>query len=180
MINGVISWLYTLPRRIFLSRLKRLGLKVGENLYIGSGVFIDSTWACLITIGDNVAIADRVYIMAHDASTKYFVNHTRIGKVKIGNGVFIGTGATILPGVHIGDNVIIGSGSVITQDILGNSVVSGNPARVIGTVEQFIAKKEEEMKAYPVFDEGVLRTQADIKRMREIMKQEKYRYGYVF
>ena len=51
--------------------------------------------------------------------------------VTIGDSVWIGGSATILPGVTIGDNVVIGAGSVVTRDIPSNCVAAGNPARVI-------------------------------------------------
>ena len=61
--------------------------------------------------------------------------HTRVGEVNIGNNVFIGTKSIILPNVSIGDNVIVGAGSIVTKDIPANSVVCGNPARVITSYE---------------------------------------------
>ena len=50
--------------------------------------------------------------------------------VNIGNNVWIGAGAIILPGVSIGDNSVIGAGSVVTKDIPNNSIAVGNPAKV--------------------------------------------------
>lgn len=55
--------------------------------------------------------------------------------------VFIGCNTTILGNVRIGSNVIIGAGSVVTKDIPSNSVVVGNPAKVIGTFEEFLEKR---------------------------------------
>ncbi|KAJ2309551.1 hypothetical protein H4S02_009855, partial [Coemansia sp. RSA 2611] len=51
--------------------------------------------------------------------------------VKIGDGVWVGGGAVILPGVTIGDGVTIGAGSVVTKDVPDNVVVVGNPARIV-------------------------------------------------
>jgi len=51
--------------------------------------------------------------------------------VKIGNDVFIGAGVTILPGVTIGDKAVIGAGSVVTKDVAPETVVAGNPAKLI-------------------------------------------------
>ncbi|HEX7757448.1 MAG TPA: DapH/DapD/GlmU-related protein, partial [Niabella sp.] len=56
--------------------------------------------------------------------------------VTIGNNVWVGGNATILPGVTIGDNCVIGAGSVVTKDIPANSLAVGNPARVIRQIEQ--------------------------------------------
>lgn len=51
--------------------------------------------------------------------------------ITIGNNVWIGGSATILPGVSIGDNAVVGAGSVVTRDVAPNTVVAGNPAKVI-------------------------------------------------
>ena len=53
----------------------------------------------------------------------------KLGKIKVGNNVFIGKDATIMPGVTIGDNVVIGLGSIVTKDVESNSVVCGIPAK---------------------------------------------------
>ncbi|MCT3430976.1 hypothetical protein EFQ32_09720 [Limosilactobacillus fermentum] len=54
-----------------------------------------------------------------------------IAKVTIGNDVWIGGKATILPGVTIGDNVVVAAGAVVTKDVPANTIVAGVPARVI-------------------------------------------------
>ncbi|MFR3227086.1 MAG: DapH/DapD/GlmU-related protein, partial [Blautia massiliensis (ex Durand et al. 2017)] len=56
---------------------------------------------------------------------------TQTAPVIVGNNVWIGGGAILLPGVTIGDNVVIGAGSVVTRDIPANSVACGSPCRVI-------------------------------------------------
>ena len=101
------------------------GLKIGKNHNIQDQVIFDWSHCWLIEIGDNVTIAPRVYILCHDASTKNTLGYTKIGRVRIGNNVFIGANTTILPGVTIGDNVIIGANGVVTKDIPENSVAIG-------------------------------------------------------
>ena len=59
------------------------------------------------------------------------------------NNCFIGTNVTVLPGVTLGDNTIVGASSVMTKSFLdGNVVITGNPARVICTIDQFREKKQ--------------------------------------
>lgn len=87
-----------------------------------------------ITIGDNCAIARNVLIMDFDAHLITYADGTTnkvTAPITIGNSVWIGAGATILKGVTIGDNAIIGAGSVVTKDVKANTIVAGNPARVI-------------------------------------------------
>lgn len=140
-------------RRNSLKKLIKRGLVVGKNFHMLEDVIIDSSHAWHIEIGDDVTLAPRVYIFAHDASTKIHLNCTRIGKIKIGNRVFIGAGSTILPGVTIGDDVVIGAGSVVTRDIPNGQVATGNPARAICTIDEFLLRKRKEMEIYPCFGE---------------------------
>ena len=72
-----------------------------------------------------------VQLIAHDASMKRHLGYTLIGKITIGNKVFIGAGSIILPGATIGDNSVIAAGSVVTKDVPENVVVGGNPAKII-------------------------------------------------
>ncbi len=136
-----------------LERLLKKGLKVGKNFNMMGDVIIDSSHAWHIEIGDDVTLAPRVHILAHDASTKMHLDYTRIGKVKIGNKVFIGAGAIILPGVRVGNNVIIGAGSVVTKDVSDGSVMTGNPAKFICSLEDYLARKQTEMTQVPRFEE---------------------------
>ena len=128
-----------------LEKLLKRGLKVGANFKRMGGVIIDPSHCYHITIGDNVTLAPRVHILAHDASTFTFIGKTRAANVVIGNDVFIGASSIILPGVHIGNRVIIGAGSVVTKDIPDNTVAVGNPARVITTVDSYLAKEQAKM-----------------------------------
>jgi maltose O-acetyltransferase len=134
-----------------LNKLIKRGLKLGNNLTRMSGCIIDPSHCWHIEIGDDVILAPNVHILAHDASTKLFLNYTRIANVRIGNRVFIGAGTIILPGVSVGDNVIIGAGSVVSKNIPTNSVAIGSPARVICSLEDYIKKEKMKMCVENVF-----------------------------
>lgn len=129
--------------------LRRRGVKVGERLN-NYGV-IDNGHGYLVSIGDDVTISSAM-ILAHDGSTKIWLGKSKVGHVSIGNRVFIGGGALILPNVSIGDDVIIGAGSVVNRDVPSNSVVVGNPARVICTLDDYINKNKQMMKTSPVWE----------------------------
>jgi Serine acetyltransferase len=150
--------------------LVRSGLRVGENFHKLQGCIIDGSHCWLISIGNNVTLAPRVHILAHDASTKMYLNYSKIGLVKIGNNVFIGAGTIILPNVKIGDNVIIGAGSVVCNDIPENSVAVGNPAKVIGSTNGYVNKNRELMKSRPAYDESytIRNNINDIQKMKMI------------
>lgn len=132
------------------------GLKIGKNHKILGECIIDPGHCWLIEIGDDVTMAPRVHILAHDASTKNMLGYTVINRVSIGNNVFIGAGSIVLPGIKIGDNVVIGAGSVVSRSIPDNSVAVGNPARVVSSYEGYKARRAEQMKNCPVYDESYI------------------------
>lgn len=136
-----------------LDKLIKKGLTIGKDFKRMGGVVIDSSHCWHIKIGDNVTMAPRVHILAHDASTKMLLNYTRVSNVKIGNNVFIGAGTIVLPGVTIGNNVVIGAGSVVSKDIPNNSVAVGSPAKVIKSIDEYKNVERENMSEERVFGE---------------------------
>lgn len=152
-VQGLIGEMLKYMRGQTLGQLRKKGAIIGENVSL-LGASIDKNTACLVEIGNNVTITNAT-VLAHDASTKGFLGYTKIAKVKIGNNVFIGFGSIILPGVKIGNNVIVGAGSIVRQDIPDNSVVAGNPARVICTTEEYLDKNMERMKTSKVYDKAI-------------------------
>jgi maltose O-acetyltransferase len=144
------------------------------------GCFIDYSHCWHIQIGDDVGIAANVIILAHDGSMKRYLNYTRIGKVVIGNRVFIGAGSIILPGVTIGNDVVIGAGSIVSRDIPDNSVASGNPAKVVAKTDEYLERKKAEMMIRPCFSENyTLRRGVTPEMKAEMNKAMKDRIGYI-
>lgn len=107
-------------------------LHVGKNFYANFDcIFLDDM---PIRFGDNCLLGPRVCV--------YTVNHPldpahratgaqRARPVTIGNDVWVGGGAIILPGVTIGDGAVVAAGAVVTRDVAPRTVVGGNPARVL-------------------------------------------------
>jgi maltose O-acetyltransferase len=144
LLQKIRSWrerLLSLKRRRYIEGLIRKGLKLGSNVQFASDFFLDPSHCFLIHIGNNVTFAPNVRVIAHDASTKQFLGYTRIGQVQILDDCFIGDSVIILPGVTIGPRAIVGAGSVVTKDIAENSVAMGAPARVVGTLDEYLLKR---------------------------------------
>lgn len=126
-VNGIFQAYY--DTEIWLYPKSKLIL---GNGYINAGTQI----RCMnqITIGDGCAIGRNAMIMDFDAHEITYEDGSKnriTAPIKIGNHVWIGAGATILKGITIGDNAIIGAGSIVTKDVPANSIVAGNPARII-------------------------------------------------
>ena len=102
-----------------------------------------------IFIGNNVEVASGVRFVVHDAIHGVFNNipgnhdvyKEHIGRIDIGNNVFIGANTIILSPVKIGDNVVIAAGAVVNRDIPSGSVAAGVPAKVIGSFDELRKKR---------------------------------------
>lgn len=123
------------------------------HIYDGGGSSIDYGFANLLDIGDNVTISNST-ILLHDASIKKELGYVKIGKITIGDNVFVGAGSILLPNIEIGNKVIIGAGSVVSKSIPDNSVAVGNPIRVIGTYDDYMKKCKGWINEYPHFKES--------------------------
>lgn len=72
-----------------------------------------------------------------------------VAPIKLGDGVYVGTGAYILPGVTIGSNCIIGAGAIVSKNIPDNSVAVGIPARVIKKIDEYAVRQKEKNWFFP-------------------------------
>lgn len=140
--------LYISPENA-VKRYRKKGVIIGENTELYN-TKIDNLRPFLVEIGKNTLITG-TRILTHDASTKKALGYTKVGRVKIGDNVFIGVNSIILPNIKIGNNVIIGAGTIVSKSIPDNSVVVGNPMKIIGTFEENIKKNIENIKTSPIF-----------------------------
>lgn len=151
MINRILKYY----RRNFWSceRFARyLGVNIGKHCSIATRNFGSEPY--LITIGDHVQITADVKFFCHGAAWVFrdkVPDFDFFGKIIIGNNVYVGNNALIMPGVTIGDNVIVGSGSVVTKSVPANCIVGGNPARIIGNINEL----ENKVMKYNVSSKGL-------------------------
>ena len=172
--------LYRIRGEFTTEQLIKMGMKVGKNFKRLHGVILDPGHCWLTEIGENVTMAPRVHILCHDASTKQFLGYTKIGRVNIGNNVFIGAESVVLPGVTIGDNVVIGANSTVTHDIPSNSVAVGSPARVISTLDAYVEKERSRMKTAPCYGEDyTLRQAVSMEKRMEQKDALSDKIGYI-
>lgn len=136
-------------RREYMHKSLKNGLKLGKDHKI-SGTPDFGSEPYLITIGDHVGISRGVRFITHDGGlfvVRALYEDLRdadiMGRIVVGNNVFIGADTIIMPGVTIGNNCIIGCGAVVTRDIPDNSVAVGVPARVIETVDEYVQKNRD-------------------------------------
>lgn len=149
-----------------ISELRLSGAVIGKNCHIYGS--IDSGHEFLVSIGDNVTLASGCRLLTHDGSTKKILGYSKVGRVDIGNDVFIGAASIVLPNVKIGNKVIVGAGSVVTKDIPDNSVAVGNPAKVIGTYDAYVDKVQKQLESYPIWKTHYSKKSDEEKReMRE-------------
>ena len=145
----------TFIKKILLGNIgyaRSLGVKIGEDCRIFPSNFGSEPW--LISIGNKVTITSGVKLLTHDGATWLISDEKgrreHFARLEIGNNVFIGSNAVIMPGVKLEDYVIVAAGSVVTKSVPSGSIVGGNPAKIIGSfdtykkkaLEMFVSKQE--------------------------------------
>lgn len=125
--------------------LIKKGATIGEGTRLNCGVQAFGTEPYLITCGKDCLFAGGVSFVTHDGGIKVLNSLNRFngkkmskfGQIKVGNNVYIGQNAMIMPGVSIGNNVVIGAGAIVTHSIPDNVVAVGIPARQKKSVDEY-------------------------------------------
>jgi maltose O-acetyltransferase len=115
----------------------------GQNIHIGDHVYLNVSCTILdcneVHIGHHVMIGPvvQIYTAAHHLTAETRIQGWEVAKpIVIEDNVWLGGGAILLPGVRIGRNAVVGAGAVVSRSVPANTVVAGNPARVIREIEQ--------------------------------------------
>lgn len=153
----IIDCCKTLPRKLIRwlginhpdNRIRKIffeitHIKIGEGTVINLNFLVSDGYEKLLEIGKRVAISPNVTIICESAPNNSLLTKNNYVKNKlicerkviIEDDVWIGTNSVILPGIRVGRESIIGAGSIVTRDIPANSIVAGNPAKVIRKIVQ--------------------------------------------
>lgn len=166
-------------KKRYIDGLLRKGMRLGKDVEIVSDFFFDPSHCYLIKIGDQCTICPGVRLIAHDASIKKILGYTRLGKIDIGNRVFLGDSVIVLPNVKIGDDAVIGSGSVVTKDIPAGTVTAGSPAKILCSIDEFKERYQTLSQDKPVFDERYLISNLTSERREELLKSVGDGHGFI-
>jgi maltose O-acetyltransferase len=115
----------------------------GRNIYVGEHVFLNVSCTILdgneVHIGDHVIVGPgvQIYTSAHLLQAEGRIRGLEVAQpIVIEDNVWLGGSAILLPGVRIGRNAVVGAGAVVTRNVPQNTVVAGNPAKVIRKLKQ--------------------------------------------
>lgn len=128
-------------RKIRIWSIRKMGYSVGQDVYLPADLVIAHNLVYNrgnLAIGDRVSIAPGVILILSSHSNFSDVSHAvsqRENFITIGDEAWIGAASVILNGITIGAHSVVGAGSVVTRDVPPHSVVAGNPAKVIRTME---------------------------------------------
>lgn len=130
----------------------------------------------LISIGRDCLIAPGVEFICHDGAIQVpliksgmklddvYARKSRFGRIHIGDNCFIGAGAKILLDTKIGDNCIVGAGAIVRGAFQSDSVIIGNPGRIINSLSDYDSKNRDKITSFP-------RNQSRSARQEKILKE---------
>ncbi len=128
-LMGVLRLPFNRPK---VRRLRRLGAKIGRNVHIAPGVWIDPLYVQLLTIEDEVLIGANARLYFHELRQDEF----RVGKIILRRRAIVGAFATVGCGVEIGEGASVAVGAVVRRDVPAGLSAVGNPARVMSRREE--------------------------------------------
>lgn len=142
---NIIHPTYEGKRKFLIKQGAKIG--PGTRLICLTGAFGSEPY--LVECGSDCLFTWDTHFITHDGGIKVLnslgkfssgdttIRMDKVAPIKIGNNVYVGIGAYIMPGVTIGNNVIVAAGAIVTKDVKDNTVVGGIPARTISTIEQY-------------------------------------------
>ena len=135
------------PRKLRPILLRKMGCKVGKDVFVGDNVRVDMGHADMITIDDHAHIASGVRLLCHQRNMSDYCigdDYAKLGyiikPIHLCKGSLVGMESFIMPGVTIGEGAIVGAGSLVTKDVPAWTIATGRPAKVVKEIPH---RKEE-------------------------------------
>ncbi len=114
--------------------LRSIGMRIGREVFIASGVFFDVEFPSLIEIGEGAIIGTKTQILTHDVT----IRTVRVGRVRIGRQAVIGAACVIRSGVRIGDGALVSMQSFVNRDVQDHELCGGSPLQTIRILTDLI------------------------------------------
>jgi serine acetyltransferase len=114
--------------------LRSIGMRIGREAFIASGVFFDVEFPTLIEIGEGAIIGTKTQILTHDVT----IRTVRIGRVKIGRQAVVGVGCVLRSGIRIGEGAVVSMNSFVNRDVADRELCGGNPLKTIRMLDDLI------------------------------------------
>ncbi len=138
--------------RVFFHRLR--GVRIGKNVHIVQGCFLEESRPWLISIEDGVMISAGVTIVTHDVVYHHMDASVpfRFGAVTLRNGCILGPRSVILPGVTVGEGALVGAGAIVVKNVPPHTVVAAAPATHLMSLEEGLERARLRIAEYREFD----------------------------
>ncbi|MBI4180238.1 acyltransferase [bacterium] len=131
----VVSLTTYMPAGEFKNSLLRLiGMNIGKDAFIASGVMFDVEFPTLITIGPGAIIGTMTKILTHEVT----IRSVRVGRIDIGRQAVIGVGCVLRSGVSIGDGAVVSMQSFVNKDVDPATFAGGKPAEPIKKLDRLV------------------------------------------
>jgi maltose O-acetyltransferase len=168
-LENILARVSRLRSQRRLEVLRSLGMRIGTGVQLPASTWVDLAHCYLITIGEKSRFGEQCLILAHDAQMDEFLDAGRLGNVTIHPWCQIGARSTIMAGVEIGPRTIVSPGSVVLRSLPPDTICGGNPARPLGTIEDYLAERRSELERLPRFDPDTFKKMSDTAEGRAML-----------
>ncbi len=128
-------------------KLRALGMHIGQGVNLPASTWVDTSACYAISIGDWCGFGEQCLILAHDAQMDEFLDAGLVAKVTIHESCHFGSRTVILPGVEVGPRTMVGANSVVAKSLPPDTVCAGIPAKVICTLDEYLARHSSGLAA---------------------------------
>jgi maltose O-acetyltransferase len=158
VLNAILGLASRWKAKIDQTRLQRrweyfraLGMQLGQGVNLPASTWVDVSACYAISIGDWCGFGEQCLILSHDAQMDEFLDAGLVARVIIHESCHFGSRTVILPGVEVGPRTIVGANSVVAKSLPPDTVCAGTPAKVICTLDEYLARHQASMAARRAF-----------------------------